>query len=103
MDILLPILYLIMLAAQAVLLYFSIRRPTGRRWGVLLGTELLSLAAALLLAAHCNGLPGIGMMPGLTYFAETLFSLFAALAYGAMLLISALCALLICIQRSKSH
>jgi len=103
MDILLPILYLLVLAVQAVLLVFSIRRPTVRRWGILLGTELIALAAALLLAAHYNGLPGFGIMPGLTYFAETLFSLFAALAYGAMLLISALCALLLCIRRSKSH
>ncbi len=103
MDILLPVLYLLMLAGQAVLLIFAIRRPTVRRWGFLLGLELLSLTAALLLAYHYNGLPGFGIMPGLTYFAETLFSMFAALVYGGMMLISALCALLVFIRRRNSH
>lgn len=103
MDIFLPVLYLLVLIGQAVLLVFAIRRPTVRRWNILLGVEVFSLVATLLLAIHYHALPGFGIMPGMTYFAETLFSLFAALAYSVMLLIAALCRLLVFIRRRNSH
>lgn len=103
METALLIAYALVLFGQVVLLISAIRRPSARRWIILFAAEAISLAAALVLAAHFNALPGNGMMPGLTYFAEVIYSLAAALAYGVMLLISALCALIVHIRRSYSH
>ena len=103
MEIALSIFFLLALLVQIVLLIFTARRPTAWRWICLFAVEIAAIAAALLLWAHFNALSGTGIMPGLTHFAETVFSLTAAAASCVMLLISALCALIIVIRRKHSH
>ena len=93
------ILYIFLLILQLTLLILSIRQRA-------IGYRLTSLIASLLSAALCWGLgtyydhlPGYGFMPGLTYFAETLFS------YGAAIIslgIAALSAILWIVLKKKN-
>lgn len=99
MEIALFIFYLIALLAQVVLLIFAAKWPTVRRWIILFAVEAITLAAALVFAAYFDAQPGTGIMPGLTYFAEVIYSLAAAAATGVMLLISALTCLFVFIRR----
>lgn len=103
METVLLVLYLLIFIVQAVMLIFAIHRPTRLRWLLLFVLEVLPLASAGLIAWHFDTLPGFGIMPGLTYFAESIFSLAAAMAYGVMLLVSSLCGLVLLIRRKYSH
>ena len=90
MAVLLPILYLLLLILQVLLLILNIRKPLKKRWTLLFVSEAVSEAAAVLLMRYYNQLPGTGMMPGMTYFAETIYSMIAAAVYCGMLLLSAI-------------
>lgn len=89
MEIILPIAYLCAFVLQIVLLIFAIKDRKKKNWLNLLVFEIGSILIALIFMAYYNGLPGYGTMPGLTYFAETMYSLFAAIVYGLMLIVSA--------------
>ena len=94
MDLFLFSAYVLILAAQIVLLIFAIRKPDKKLWRPLFGFELFSLLASVGLMFLFDSLPGNGFMPGLTWFAEWFYSLLAAGAYGIMLLLTAiLCAI----------
>lgn len=88
MSILLPVLYLVLLLLQIFLLVVNIRKPLKKRWILLFVAEAISEAAAVLLMQYYNELPGTGMMPGLTYFAQTMYSMAAAAVYASMLVVS---------------
>jgi len=90
MEIVLLILYLAVLACQIALLIRCVRKPSRRGWILLYGLEIFFLGIAIVLTRYFDALPGHGMMPGLAWFAETLFSLGAAVVYGGMLLVSLL-------------
>jgi len=83
------IAYIAILAVQIALLVTNILRPRIHRWVILWGMEVLSAVGAWMLMRHFDGLPGSGKAPGLTYFAETLFSMGASAAYCVMLGLSA--------------
>ena len=95
MSILLPILYLILLAMLILLLILAISKPLKKRWSLLFLAEAISEAAAVMLMHYYNELPGAGIMPGMTYFAETVYSMIAAAAYAGMLAVSLLAYLLL--------
>ena len=97
MDIILPLLYLAVLAVHILLLRKALRSPARNRWLCLFLTQLLSIAAAFLVMSYFDDLPGTGMMPGLTYFAEVIFSLIAAALYSTGLLFS----LILCLWSKK--
>lgn len=88
MDLFLFCAYLLILVAQIVLLVFAVRKPEKNLWSKLFCLEFLSAIAAVGLMFLFDSLPGSGFMPGLTWLAEVIFSLFAAIAYGLMILIS---------------
>ena len=82
------LLYILVLLAQVAML---VRAKQGRLgWNRPLLLEGVSLIAALLLCYYFDRLPGYGMMPGLSYMGETLFSLGAAAVYALMLLLTLL-------------
>lgn len=83
-----PILYILLLAAQVTLLIFAIRRKSKAYWVSAWITEALSAALAWGLGIYYDGLPGYGMMPGLTYFAEAIFGYGTAVISLGMLAIS---------------
>lgn len=87
MDLLLLFIYLVILVLQIVLLVGAVRKPGGRRWKRLFAAQALSCCLAVGLGLWFAHLPGRGMMPGLTYFAEVFYSLLAACVYVAMLLV----------------
>ena len=88
MDLFVLFAYVLILAAQIVLLVFAIRKPGKKLWPPLLAFELISLLAAIGLMFLFDALPGNGFMPGFTWLGEFLFSLAAAGAYGIMLLLT---------------
>ena len=88
MDIILPLLYLAVLIVHIVLLIKTLRAPARSKWLRLILVQFLSILAAFLLMSYFDDLPGTGMMPGLTYFAEVIFSLIAAALYSTGLLCS---------------
>ena len=53
---------------------------------------VLCLAAAVGLTKYFDALPGTGMMPGLTWFAHTFYSMGAAALYGVLLCVTVLAA-----------
>lgn len=88
MDLLVGIFYLLVFLVQLVLLVTAARKPEKKLWSALFRLEILSVLGALGLMFLFDALPGGGPMPGLTWFAEFFYSLFAAAGYGLMLLIS---------------
>lgn len=85
-----PILYILLLAAQVVTLIFAIRRKASGYWIALLALEALSAVLAWGLGVWYDGLPGYGIMPGLTYFAEAIYSYGAVILFVGMTVISAI-------------
>ena len=81
-------LYLLIFLVQLILLIFAVRKPEKNLWPKLFALEALSAAAAAGLMFLFDSLPGRGMAPGLTWFAEVFYSLFAAIGYGVMILVS---------------
>lgn len=82
------IIYLIILVIQIVFLIWCAQHRQRKGWVILYVFEIISATAAFLLSRYYDSLPGYGIMPGLSYFGETLFSLFAYWAYLAMMLIT---------------
>jgi hypothetical protein len=81
-------MYFIILAAQIMLLSFSIRKKTKKLWIGTFMFEIISAIIAFVLMWYYNSLPGYGFMPGLSYFEEVLFSMVASFLYAIMLAIS---------------
>jgi len=92
MELILCSAYVLLLAAQILLLIGALRKPEGNLWSALFKLEGLSLLGAAALAAVFNALPGRGMAPGLTWMAEFFYSFFAAIGYGVMILVSVVAA-----------
>lgn len=88
MELMLCFLYLLIFLVQLVLLIFAVRKPEKNLWPKLFCLEFLSAIAAVGLMFLFDALPGRGMAPGLTWFAEVFYSFFAAIGYGLMILIS---------------
>ena len=88
MDLPVGIFYLLVFFAQVILLILAARKPEKHLWPALFRFEFLSLLGAVGLMFLFDALPGRGMAPGLTWFAEVFYSLFAAIGYGVMLLVS---------------
>lgn len=85
MEWILFVMYIVLFILQIVLLAVSIRKKKWKLWFGLFLTELLSLLLAVGLTIYYDNLPGYGMMPGLTYFGEGIFSFCAAGIYAVVL------------------
>lgn len=83
------ILYISLLAIQVLSFILAIRRKSKRYWVSLFVLESVSAVLAWRLGVWFDGLPGYGIMPGLSYLTETLLSYGAAILYGVMLVGSA--------------
>ena len=94
MGIALFVLYTTSFILQVILLVQALKKSAPPRWKRLYVIELISAAIAAAAAVYYNGLPGTGFMPGLTYLAEVIFSMAAALLFSAMLVLSFLLSLI---------
>ena len=88
MDLILLSGYVLLFLVQLILLIFAVRKPEKNLWPKLFILEILSVLGAVGLMFLFDALPGRGMAPGLTWFAEVFYSLFTAVGYGIMLLVS---------------
>ncbi len=81
--------YIGILILQIVWLVSAWKARKG--WLRLIVLEVVSAAAALGLMFYYDSLPGIGMMPGLTYIAEVIYSMLFTAAFAVMAVISGIC------------
>jgi len=88
MEFELLVFYIALFVIQLILLVFAVRKPEKNLWPKLFMLELVSALGAVGLMFLFDALPGSGKAPGLTWFAEFFYSLFAAVGYGIMLLVS---------------
>lgn len=88
MNIILPILYLLILVFHVIMLIACIKRPTAKKWLINMISEAISALCALGLCTYYDNLTGVGMMPGLTYFAHAFYSLVAFFVFVAALIVS---------------
>jgi hypothetical protein len=88
MEFMLSIFYFLLFGAQVMVLIAAVRKPEKDLWPKLFRLELLSALVAVGLFFFFDALPGRGMAPGLTWFAEVFYSFFAAIGYGLMILVS---------------
>lgn len=84
-------LYAALLIWQLVWLVGAVRKHGG--WIRTLILNLVSTLLAVGLMWYFDSLPGFGMMPGLTYFAEVIWSLVASVVFAVLTLICLLGAL----------
>ena len=88
MELQLMVFYIALFVIQLILLVLAVRKPEKNLWPKVFILELVSALGAVGLMFLFDALPGRGMAPGLTWFAEVFYSLFAAIGYGVMLLAS---------------
>ena len=82
------IVYILLLLLQVAALIFAICRKAKAYWVSAWITEALSAALAWGLGVYYDSLPGYGIMPGLTYFAEAIFGYGTAVISLGLLAIS---------------
>lgn len=89
----LPLLvaYIVILVLQMVLLVLSVRKKQKKLWLSLFLVEVIPMLIANGLRIYYDSLPGHGIMPGLTYIGEVLYSLGASIVYCLVFVVSVLC------------
>lgn len=95
MDLFLLIVYIAVFCVQIYLLVLAVRRKAKKLWVLLFFSELIPMLIAWRLMKYYDSLPGYGFMPGLCYLGEVLFSYAATILYGACLLISVCCCIVV--------
>ena len=80
------ILYILMLTGHIVNLIYRYKNKNG--WGITLVAQGLSIALAIILGRYYDNKEGYGMMPGLSYLGEVLFSYGAAIAFAVVFIVS---------------
>lgn len=92
--------YLIIFVVEIVLLVKSIKNQNKKLWGALIILEIFSVVGSIILYNYYESLPGYGMMPGLSYFGESLLSFGMAIIYSITFFIT-IC-IMIC-KRKLQH
>ena len=89
LDVLVPAAYVLVFIGLCVLMSRALNQNRTADWALLYGAEALSAAAATGAMFWFDSLVGYGMMPGLTWFAVTFYSMTAAGLFLVMIPISA--------------
>jgi len=85
------IAYIVILVLQIVLLVLSLRKKQKKLWLILFLVEVIPMLIANGLRIYYDSLPGYGIMPGLTYIGEVLYSYGASIVYCLVFVVSVLC------------
>lgn len=88
MDTVVLIVYIAVFLLLCCFLVWTMKRNRIKNWVLLFAAEALSAAAAFCAMHIFDALPGKGMAPGLTWFAEVFYSLGAAVLYAILLPLS---------------
>ena len=81
MELGLLIFYICLLLLLCAALVRALKRNRTKDWALVFGGEVLAAAGAFCAMFLFDSLPGTGMMPGLTWFAEVFYSLGAGVLY----------------------
>lgn len=87
-DIVLAVIYFLLLVFHVTMLIACIRKPAPKKWLIHISSQAVTALCALFMGMYYDSLAGAGMMPGLTYFAEALYSFVAFLVFGSVLVVS---------------
>lgn len=88
MTLILFIIYIIIFIFLIIKLIKCLKNKT--KWIKLFIFEIISTLLSSFLFIYYDNLPGYGLMPGLSYFGETLISFGAMVLYGIILVITAI-------------
>ncbi len=99
MDIILPVVYILTLIGLIIIFVRCIKKKS--KWSKLFLFGGLAIAAATFFAVFYNSLPGKGMMPGLTYFGEVIFSILAVWGFTIFIGISLIVRIIIYLKERK--
>lgn len=83
-------IYTVLLLVQIVLLSQFIRKKNNKYWLYTSIIAIISSVAAIGIMFFYDSLPGYGLLPGLTYINESLYSLGAGIIFIGMFLLSLL-------------
>lgn len=83
--------YIVILVLQIALLVLSLRKKQKKLWLSLFLVEVIPMLIANGLRIYYDSLPGYGIMPGLTYIGEVLYSYGASIIYCVLFVVSVLC------------
>ena len=84
-------IYAALFVCQLLWLVWACRKHK-KIWPVLTA-NILSIGVSVFLLWYFDTLPGYGMMPGLTWFAEVFYSICAAVVFAVLVLVTFLCML----------
>ena len=87
-ELFLLMFYIIIVIFQIALLIIFIKNNKEKHWIILIITEIISMLLSWFLAIFFDSLPGSGIFPGLTHFAEVFYSIIAVLVFFIMLIIT---------------
>lgn len=103
MDDFLFIAYIFVFIIQIVLFVNTVRKPTKRKWVIFYLFNVVSIITSFSVGVYYDSLPvpESGFMPGLGYFGEVFISLFAALVYAVILIVSAILGIIMRLIRRR--
>jgi len=87
-DMAVLVVYIGVFLLLCLLLVRTLKGNRSRDWGRLFGLEALAVAGSFCAIHIFDALPGNGMMPGLTWFAEVFYSMGAAILYAVLLAVT---------------
>lgn len=82
------IMYFALLAVAIVLLLLAVIKKKRIFFIVSYTVQTVFLVLSIVLAKYFDSLPKTGMMPGLVYFSEILFSILASWVFAGLLIIT---------------
>lgn len=88
---LLLVAYIMIFCFAIALLVLSLRKKQKKLWLSLFLVEVIPMLIANGLRIYYDSLPGHGIMPGLTYIGEVLYSYGASIIYCVLFVVSVLC------------
>ena len=100
MDIIFPIAYILILIGLIIMFIRCIKKKS--KWRNLFLSEGLAIIIAIFFVIFYDSLPGKGMMPGLTYFAEVIFSILAVCGFSIFTGISLITRIIIYFKERKN-
>lgn len=83
-------IYFLILFVQIAGTVFAARKNKFLFWALVYVFEILSVVGAIIAMLYFDRRPGYGILPGLSYFSETIYSLCAALVYGVSIVNTAI-------------
>lgn len=94
-------IYIVLLLVQIVLLFQFVRKKNNKYWLYTSIIAIISSVAAIGIMFFYDSLPGYGLLPGLTYINEWLYSLGASIIFIGIFMLSLLLKIIYLLKDKK--